>query len=110
MSTTKSFVYDPDEFPEIHDFLENLPDRRGALSEAIREAIVFYLENRQSGDGQRGNGDPDVEKALSHLQGEVRTIREMLESGAFAVREGHEENAEANLPDDVLTNLNSLGT
>lgn len=104
---TRSLTYDPDEFPEIHEWIENLPDRRGALSEGLRRAILFYLENSRSANGQH-NAAPntEVEAQLSQLQKGIDELKAMLRDASENLPTQQQEE---DLPPEVLKNLGSIG-
>lgn len=94
-SAVKTFCYKPEEYPEIHDWLENLPAGT-SLSEAIRGLILADI---------RGD-DAEDNAVLEQIQEDLREIKACLAQGvSLRTTEGAEEDA---LPEDVLANLDSL--
>ncbi len=94
-TVTKSFSFDPERDPDIARWFEQLPEYRGAVSEAMLRAIRADIE------AQRGHGPPSADTAA--IMRKLDLIVALLER-----QSGGPEAVEPDLPEDVLRTLDHL--
>jgi hypothetical protein len=98
-SITRSFSYNPEEHPDIHRWMQRIPDERGALSAAIRRAIRADNESRST---QTGVTLDDVNRKLDR-------ILAAMSNGVSVDPETAKNTEDDDLPPDILDTLKGLG-
>jgi hypothetical protein len=106
-SITRSFNYDPEENPEIHRYLQSIPDRRGAVGEYIRKALAAGVRvlNGEPVDGEADSGLASLDQVVARLE----QIEGLLKQGVSLAPDAQAEKQFTDLSDQVKHTLLSLG-
>jgi hypothetical protein len=100
-AVTKSFSYDPERDPDVHEWMGCLSDRRGALSEAILRAIRCQI--------RAADKDLAANEALSEILIKLERIEGRLSEIEGGERWTSQTGDGPELPPDVLAALSDLG-
>jgi len=105
MVAYKSFTYDPDLDRDIHEFLNSLPERRGAFSEAMRDIIRFYIARQDQASNAENAALTAIDRRLEQIEETLASLSRPAISPP-----GHPTAQEAggDIPEDVLKNLLDL--